>query len=433
MKTNLNHLSNKHFSKGVEILSIGSELLLGNILNTNSRWIAEQLSCLGVGHYRQLTIGDNLERISTIIKEISLRANLLITTGGLGPTPDDLTTEAICSAFNAKLYERNKLWEEIKKKISTPISNIENSSLKKQCLFPENAKIINNPRGIAPGMIWEPIEGFTIMTFPGVPSELKSMWNESAFDYIKANFSDGSVFFSKTLKFSGIGESILSEQIYDLLELKNPTVAPYASLGEVKLRITAKAESEFKAKGMIKPIKEQLKTKFSRFIFGEDDETLPSIVIKQLLERNESLAFAESCTGGLLSASITSIPGSSVVFKGGLVTYSNLLKESLLNVPNDQLARYGAVSQEVAKSMSVGVKNNLKADWAISVSGIAGPGGGSPQKPIGLVYISILGPNNQSKLIKKSYNPRFNREEIQTLSVNEALNSLRLILLSIKE
>ncbi len=433
MKANLNPPSNKNIQKGVEILSIGSELLLGNILNTNSKWLAEQLSSLGLNHYRQTTVGDNLLKISKSVQEISQRSSILITTGGLGPTPDDLTTEALGLAFNTTLYERSDLWEGIQKKISTTIPNIETSSLKKQCFFPENAEIINNPRGTAPGMIWEPIKGFTIMTFPGVPSELRAMWNETACSYIKNNLSDGYIFFSHTLKFSGIGESVLSEKINHLLRLENPTIAPYANLGEVKLRITAKAKCESDAKKMIKPIKCELEKNFSKFIFGENEETLSSIIIKKLLQREESLVFAESCTGGLLSASITSIPGSSRVFKGGLITYSNSLKEYLLNVPENEINKYGAVSEEVVKSMANGARNNLKADWAIAISGIAGPEGGSDDKPVGLVFISISGPNAYTKVIKKTYHSRFNREEIQRLSVNDSLNSLRLILLSLEE
>ena len=417
-------------SKGVEILSIGTELLLGNITNTNAQWISEQLSQLGLNHFRQSTVGDNRDRIIKVIQEISQRSNLLITTGGLGPTPDDLTTEAIATSFNVSLFERPHLWDEIKQKTSNSKLQDNSSSLRKQCFFPKNAQIINNPRGTAPGMIWEPIKGFTILTFPGVPSEMKTMWKETAFDFIKTKFSDSYSFFSKTLKFSGIGESSVAEKINDLLNLKNPTVAPYANLGEVKLRITARAKNEVEAKNIIKPVKEKLKKKFPKFIFGEDNDTLPSVLIKELAKRNETIVFAESCTGGLLSSSITSISGSSQVFQGSIVSYSNELKNSLLNISEDNLKKYGAVSEEVCEAMAINVKNRLGADWAIGVSGIAGPNGGSQEKPVGLVYISIAGPNNHITNIKKKYNSTRNRIEIQTLSVNVCLNSLRLILLS---
>ena len=430
MKVSLNHHSNDPDKKVVEILSIGSELLLGNIVNTNAKWISEELSSLGLNHFRQSTVGDNSSRISKVVKEISSRCNLLITTGGLGPTPDDLTTEAIAKSFNTTLTERSYLWDEIKQKLSYSISNTNNSILKKQCFFPKNAKIINNPRGTAPGMIWQPIKGFTILTFPGVPSELKAMWKETAADYIKINFSDNHIFFSNTIKFTGISESTISEKIDSFLKLKNPTIAPYANLGEVKLRITAKAKNKPEARKIIKPIKEELQKKFPKFIFGENEDTLPSVLIKQLLKRKETIVFAESCTGGLLSSSITSITGSSKVFKGSIISYSNEIKQSLLKIPEKLLKKYGAVSREVAENMAINAKEKLGSDWAIAVTGIAGPNGGSTDKPVGLVYIAISGPDNYISNIKKIFNPIRNRNEIQILSVNECLNSLRLILLS---
>ncbi len=417
-------------SKGVEILSIGTELLLGNILNTNAQWISEQLSQLGLNHFRQSTVGDNSDRIIKVIQEISKRSNLLIITGGLGPTPDDLTTEAIAKCFNVTLFERPHLWDEIKQKLSNSKLHEDSSSLRKQCFFPKNAQIINNPRGTAPGMIWEPIKGFTILTFPGVPSEMKTMWEETAYDFIQTKFSDNYSFFSNYLKFAGIGESSVAEKINDLLNLKNPTVAPYANLGEVKLRITARAKNEVEAKNIIKPVKEKLKQDFSKFIFGEDNDTLPSILIKELTKRKQTIVFAESCTGGLLSASLTSISGSSQVFQGSIVSYSNELKHSLLDISEEKLTKYGAVSEEVCEAMAINVKEKLRADWAISISGIAGPNGGSQDKPVGLVYISIAGPNNHITNTKKLFNSNLNRIEIQTLSVNVCLNSLRLILLS---
>jgi len=418
------------YSNEVEILSIGTELLLGNIVNTNAQWISDQLSQLGLNHFRQSTVGDNCDRIIKVTQEISKRSKLLITTGGLGPTPDDLTTEAIAKCFNVSIFERSYLWDEIKQKLSITKLQENSSSLRKQCFFPEDAQIINNPRGTAPGMIWEPIKGFTILTFPGVPSEMKAMWEETAYEFIRNKFSNGYSFFSNTLKFSGIGESSVAEEIKDLLNLTNPTVAPYANLGEVKLRITARAKNDFDAQNIIKPVKEKLNKKFSKFIFGEDHDTLPSVLIKALAKKKETVVFAESCTGGLLSSSITSISGSSQVFKGSIVSYSNELKKSLLNISQEKLTNYGAVSEEVCEAMAVNAKEKLEADWAIAISGIAGPNGGSKEKPIGLVYISISGPNNHITNIKKLFNSTRNRIEIQTLSVNVCLNSLRLILLS---
>ena len=433
MKANLNPLSKTNPKRTVEVLSIGTEILLGNIVNSNSQWIAEELSALGLNHFRQTTIGDNLNRISNLITEISQRSSLLITTGGLGPTPDDLTTEAIAKAFNNKLQEREYIWNDIKKKLNDNSSINENSILKKQCLFPKDALIINNPRGTAPGMIWKPTKEFTVMTFPGVPEELKEMWRESGREYINQNFSDNKIFFSKTLKFAGIGESSIAEEINELLNMRNPTVAPYANIGEVKIRITAKAKNNLEAKKIIQPVKEKIINKFPTFVFGEDRDTLASVIVSELSYRRQSLAFAESCTGGLLSSFITTVPGSSKVFKGSIVAYKNEIKNSILNVPNNLLMTHGAVSKEVAQSMAIGLQKLLKSDWGIAISGIAGPEGGTKEKPIGLVYISIIGPNNKIQNIKKVFNPIRNRIDIQRLSVNECLNSLRLILLSNKD
>ena len=429
MKANLKHQLNNSYRKEVEILSVGTELLLGNIVNTNAQWISEQLSSLGLNHFRQSTIGDNLNRIVSLVQEISSRSNLLITTGGLGPTPDDLTTKAIAKSFNAPLFERENLWDEIKNKLPHSLLD-DDSSLRKQCFFPKDSQIIHNSRGTAPGMIWQPIKGFTVLTFPGVPGELKAMWKETAFNFIKENFSDNYVFFSNTLKFAGIGESTITEKIDNLLNLKNPTVASYANLGEVKLRITAMAKSESEAKHIIKPVKEKLQKEFPNFIFGENEDNLPRVLKKQLLKRKETLVFAESCTGGLLSSSITSIEGASEIFKGSIISYSDELKKSLLNVPQNLLKKYGAVSKEIAETMAINVRKKLSSDWSIAVSGIAGPDGGSIKKPVGLVYISICGPNGHITNIKKLFAQTRNRNEIQILSVNVCLNSLRLILLS---
>ena len=227
--------------KGVEILSIGTELLLGNIINTNAQWISEQLSLLGLNHFRQSTVGDNCDRIIKVIQEISKRSNLLITTGGLGPTPDDLTTEAIAKSFNVSLFERPHLWDEIKQKLSNSEIQDDSSSLRKQCFFPKNAQIINNPRGTAPGMIWEPMEGFTILTFPGVPSEMKTMWEETAYDFIKTlgkvSLSSPKINFEKSFfNFSFIGLIIFfaSTSFFALaviLSLTSPKLAYGATVG----------------------------------------------------------------------------------------------------------------------------------------------------------------------------------------------------------
>ncbi|MCP9809477.1 CinA family nicotinamide mononucleotide deamidase-related protein, partial [Cyanobium sp. HWJ4-Hawea] len=247
-----------------EILCIGTELLLGNITNGNARWLAEQLACLGIPHHRQEVVGDNRERLIGAVRAAASRCQLLITTGGLGPTPDDLTTEAIAAAFGTRLVERPEVWADIQAKISSrgrPCA----ASNRKQALLPEGAQLLANPTGTAPGMIWSPPaaagiqSGFTVLTFPGVPTEMKEMWRATAAPWLKASGMAQGVFVSRMLRFWGVSESALAEQMADLLELANPTVAPYASAGEVKLRITAKAASELAAWSLLQPVEAEIK------------------------------------------------------------------------------------------------------------------------------------------------------------------------------
>ena len=415
-------------NKGVEILCIGTELLLGDILNSNARWLAKELAILGLPHYLQKVVGDNSFRIQEAVIEASKRSSILITTGGLGPTPDDLTTEAISAAFKEALEERKGIWTDIKQKTNTstgfsPISN------RKQALFPLTASIIPNNSGTAPGMIWTPKKDFIIMTFPGVPSELKQMWTQTGLPWLREICSSKEILFSRILKISGISESLLSDQINDIFKNSNPTVAPYAGLGEVKLRITAKAQSIEKAKQLISPIEEEIRQRTGLQCYGVDNENLTSVVLELLRKSGETLSVAESCTGGGIGAQICSISGASDVFLGGVISYSNLIKQKLLGVPSELIKNHGAVSDEVVQAMARGVRQSLGSDWSIAISGLAGPGGGTNTKPIGLVHIAIDGPQGCI-----SHEQRFGshkeRREIQQLSVMCGLNQLRLQLLT---
>ncbi len=410
-----------------EILCIGTELLLGNITNSNARWLSEELSSLGLPHYRQSVVGDNSERLIAAIKESSQRCQILITTGGLGPTQDDITTESLALAFGEKLEERKELWDEIQAKQAEkggtfPISN------RKQALAPPGALIISNLHGTAPGIIWRPMPGFTVLTFPGVPSELKQMWKDSAAKWLLKNIKVDYKLESKTLHFAGISESQLSEDVADMILQKNPTVAPYASLGEVKLRITARGNSTEEAKRLINPCEEMLRLRTGLLCYGCDNETLSSVVIELLRKRGETLAVAESCTGGLLGATLTAIPGASEVFVGGVIAYNNLIKEKMLSVSSKVLKEKGAVSNEVAKAMAQGSRKHLGADWAIAISGVAGPNGGTTEKPVGTVYLAIAGPKNCSGNLEE-FGAHLGRNGIQQMSVVRSLDRLRMILL----
>ena len=412
----------------VEIICIGTELLLGNILNRNACWLAKELAKLGIPHYRQTVIGDNFNRLKELLIESSRRSKIIITTGGLGPTKDDLTTETIAAAFNKSLEERGEVWVDIKTKFSQ--RNLVPSKInKKQALLPVGAEIIKNKTGTAPGMIFKPHSDLTILTFPGVPSELHEMWANSAVPWFINNQKVKGTFFSKTLLFSGISESSLAEQTADLLNNKNPTVAPYASIGNVKLRITANAKDITHAKQIIAPVEKELRKRAGLKCFGEGEDSLASVVIDLLKDREETLSVAESCTGGGIGAKITTIPGASDVFLGGIIAYNNEIKTNILGVDSNLIEDFGAVSKQVVEAMAIKVREKMQTNWSIAISGIAGPNGGTPEKPVGLVHFCIAGPLGLKSSFE-NFNSYQSRESIQQLSVLKTLDQLRLLLLA---
>ena len=407
-----------------EVLCVGSELLLGNITNGNARWIAEQLAALGVPHQRQMVVGDNRERLMAEVRQAAGRCRVLITTGGLGPTPDDLTTEAIAAAFETPLVEHPEIWAEIQARLSAR-GRICSPSNRRQAFLPEGAAVLPNPTGTAPGMIWSPVPGFTVLTFPGVPSEMKAMWQQTAAPWLRQSGLAAGVFASRMLRFWGVSESALAEEMADLLEQANPTVAPYAGAGEVKLRITARAEHQSDAEALLLPVEREIRRRTGKSCFGVDEQSLAEVVLQQLRLRGQTVAVAESCTGGGLGAALAAVPGASDVFLGGVIAYANGVKQGLLGVPAELLQAHGAVSDPVAQSMAEGARRVTGADWGLAITGVAGPGGGSDEKPVGLVHLAIAGPDGCS-----SEGVRFGtsrgRTWIQTLSAGEALNRLRL-------
>jgi nicotinamide-nucleotide amidase len=415
-------------ARDAEILCVGTELLLGNILNGNARWLAAQLATLGVPHHRQMVVGDNRERLIQAVHEAAGRCRLLITTGGLGPTPDDLTTEAIAAAFDAPLEEHPGAWADIQAKLAQR-GRTPSPSVRRQALIPRGAALLPNPTGTAPGVIWSPRPGFTVMTFPGVPSEMQAMWRQTAAPWLgQAGLSEG-VFASRMLRFWGVAESALAEQVDDLLALENPTVAPYAGAGEVKLRLTARAEDEAAALALLGPVEAELRARTGILCYGTGDDSLASVVLETLRRRGETLAVAESCTGGGLGAALAAVPGASDVFLGGVIAYANRIKQGLLGVPAELLERHGAVSDPVASAMAEGARRTTGSDWAVAVTGIAGPGGGSTSKPVGLVHIALAGPDGtHSEPIR--FGSSRGRSWIQTLTVGEALDRLRRRLLA---
>ncbi|KEF41821.1 MAG: damage-inducible protein CinA [Cyanobium sp. CACIAM 14] len=408
----------------MEVLCIGTELLLGNIVNGNARWLAEELAALGVMHHRQEVVGDNRERLIEAVRQAAGRCRVLLTTGGLGPTPDDLTTEAIAAAFGAELEEREEIWAAIQARLQArgrPVA----ASNRKQALLPRGAEVLPNPVGTAPGMIWTPLPGFTVLTFPGVPRELRAMWQATAVPWLRRAGLASGVFASRMLRFWGVPESDLAEQVRDLLDLENPTVAPYAGEGEVKLRITARAADAPAAETLLAPVEAELRRRTGALCYGVDGDSLASVVLEALRRRGETLAVAESCTGGRLGAALAAVPGASEVFLGGVIAYANAVKQGLLGVPHDLLACHGAVSDPVAEAMAGGVRRVTGADWGVAVTGIAGPGGGSDAKPVGLVHIAVAGPDG-CRSAPVHFGSGRERSWIQLLSVGESLNRLRL-------
>jgi nicotinamide-nucleotide amidase len=412
-----------------EVICVGTELLLGDILNSNSQYLAKELAALGVPHFYQTVVGDNLDRVHQAIEIAGKRSSILIFTGGLGPTPDDLTTEAIASYFNTPLVEHPEVIANIEQKFAQMGRKMTPSN-RKQALQPAGADLLPNPSGTAPGMIWQPREGLTIFTFPGVPHEVHRMWRDTAVPFLKTQGYGQNTIYSRSLRFFGIAEAALAEKVTHLFDSTNPTVAPYAGKGQVRLRISARADSEAAAQILIEPIATEIKQIAGDDYFGSDEDTLASVVGALLGAKGQTLAVAESCTGGGLGQMLTETAGSSDYFMGGIISYANRVKIDLLGVDPDDLATEGAVSATVARQMAAGVKARLATDWAISITGIAGPGGGTDAKPVGLVYIGIAAPDGSVEGIKYQLGSQRERELIRQMSAAQGLNLLRRRLLN---
>ncbi len=424
-------------SCSAEIICVGTELLLGDILNSNAQYLAQALARLGIPHYYQTVVGDNPERIQQVVAIATQRhpdpdhATLLIFTGGLGPTPDDLTHSTLAAAFGVSLTERPEILADLDRKFAERGRTM-TANNRKQALLPEGAAILTNAGGTAPGIIWRPTPRLTLLTFPGVPTEMRRMWTEVAVPYLQAQGWAASTIYSRTLRFWGVSESVLAEKVQPFFDAANPTVAPYANHGEVKLRISARAQSAGEAQRLIAPVEVELRRIGGLDCFGADDDSLAGVVGALLQSKQSTLAVAESCTGGGLGAMLTAVPGSSDYFWGGVIAYDNRIKERVLGVDPEALASYGAVSPEVAQQMAVGVRDRLGTTWGLSITGIAGPGGGTDAKPVGLVYIGLAGPGGAVAAgISGEY--RFGggrgREWVRHLSACTALDQLRRMLL----
>ncbi|MCK4257723.1 MAG: competence/damage-inducible protein A [Halanaerobiales bacterium] len=371
-----------------EIINVGTELLLGDIVNTNATWLANQLKGLGIDLYYISTVGDNHMRMEEILKTAYNRSDLVIITGGLGPTEDDITREILAKVAKRPLIFYQDLADQIEKRFAKFKRKMSTNNLR-QAYLPQGAEKIENRAGTAPG-IYLKVEDTIFVAIPGVPREMEINFTEEVVPRLKKEIPHEEVIFSKMLKMCGIGESSMEEMVKDLIQKQTvTTIAPYAGNYEVYLKVTAKAQDIDKAKDMMSGTIEELYQRLGSYIFGEDDETLEEIVGHKLKGLGLKLATAESCTGGLIAHRITNIPGSSEYFDRGFVTYSNSAKQEQLGVSAEILAKYGAVSPETARYMVKGALKYSDADLAIAVTGIAGPGGDTKDKPVGLVYCAI--------------------------------------------
>lgn len=407
----------------VELISVGTEILLGNIVNTNATYLAEKCALLGCSLYHQTVVGDNEERMEEAIRQAIERADIVILTGGLGPTKDDLTKEVTAKVFGRKLYmdERSKAriqdyFEKIKSKKVT-----ENNW--KQALVPEGAIVIDNLNGTAPGLILEDKErGKAAILIPGPPNEMKPMFEHDIAPYLNKKQPEG--IYSHMVKVCGIGESRAETMVADLMDAQtNPTLAPYAKTGEVHFRVTARACSEEAAEKLMEPMIEEMKKRFGDAVYTtEENVTLEESVIRLLEEKKMTVTTAESCTGGKLSGRLLNVAGASGVYNEGYITYANASKEKILGVKHETLETYGAVSEQTAAEMALGAAKAAGADAALSVTGIAGPGGGTAEKPVGLVYIGCA---VKGEVTVREYRFTGNREKNRDYAVARAITLLR--------
>lgn len=405
-----------------EIISVGTELLLGDILNTDAQFLSQELARLGFAVLHQSVVGDNHDRLLEALKQAAERSDIIILSGGLGPTPDDLTKEVACEFFGKELVLHEESLERmmryfINKGLHMPESN------KKQAMLPEDCVVFKNNNGTAPGLGMEK-DGKHILLLPGPPRELKPMFTESAVPYLM-QFSD-KVIISHNIRTFGIGESAMSQTVEDLLNNENPTVAPYAKDGEALLRVTAMADNEDEAEKLCQPVIEEIKSRLSDYIYGVDYTCIEEAVVEMLKDKGLKLATAESCTGGLIGKRITNISGASSVFDCGIISYSNEIKHKILGVSEDDLRTYGAVSEQVAKQMAQGVLRLSGADIAVSVTGIAGPNSDGTDKPVGLSYIALADKDNV--WVKKLLTSRNDRDYNRFVNASNALNMVRVYL-----
>ena len=406
--------------ESAEILCVGTELLLGDVINTDAAYIARKLAMLGIGVYRQNVVGDNPARLESALTEAFSRADLVILSGGLGPTYDDLTKETVAAYFGRGLVRDESVLAEIERYFAARYGDVSKMTPnnRKQADIPEGARALPNPNGTAPGILIEG-DGKTAILLPGPPRELEPMMDDQVVPYLAAR--SGRVFVSRTVHLAEIGESAIEDALRDLMRSENPTLAPYAKDGEVQLRVTASADTHEQALALCDGMIEKVcASPVARYIYGLDVGTIQAALGSLLTEKQLTLAVAESCTGGLVAGRITDVSGASAVLLGGLVTYTEAAKESLLGVKKESLTRFSAVSEQVAREMAEGARERLGADIGISTTGYAGPTGGTEADPIGTVYSGIA-TKGGTTVTRLSLSSLRSRSYIRTVAAGRAL------------
>jgi nicotinamide-nucleotide amidase len=405
----------------VELISVGTELLMGNIVNTNTQYLAEKCALLGLNMYHQVVVGDNHDRMAEVIRTALDRSDLVILTGGLGPTEDDLTKEVCAEVMGLPLVEDAHSRERIEEYLRRSDFHTIPGNNWKQAMVPEGAIVLDNDNGTAPGLIVEK-NGKTAILLPGPPNELHPLFEEQVYPYLQKQQPE--VIRSQMVKLCNVSESGVEEQILDLIDAQtNPTIATYAKTGEVHIRVTAHAATEEEAKRLIKPVVKELRNRFGDAIYTtREDETIEMAVVKLLRKYELTVTTAESCTGGLVAGRLVNVPGASEVFRAGFVTYSNKAKRKFLDVSKSTLKKYDAVSRETAKEMAAGGVFAADADACVAVTGLAGPDGGTEEKPVGLVYIATC---MKDKVSVEEHHFRGSRDKIREQAVVKALDMLR--------
>jgi nicotinamide-nucleotide amidase len=406
----------------VEIISIGNEILGGNIVDTNANYIIKKLKGINLNVQHVSAVADEESEIVAQLKEACQRSQIIITTGGLGPTEDDITFQSVAKTFQLNLVKYPEAERHMIERISKIGVSVSPSNLK-QSFLPEGSICIINPYGTAPAMILEK-EGKVIVSLPGVPLEMKNLLSEQIIPFLEKNFPNLEHIQSRIIRTSGLGESNLNDMIKDfIISNQKLNIGIYASPEDIKIQLNALAKTAEGTKNILDEATRQLKVILGDYIFGYDNESLEEVTGNLLRRKKLSLAVAESCTGGMLGETLTAVPGSSDYFKGGIISYDGEIKEKLLGVPHTLLTRFGEVSEPVAKAMAEGVRKKCNSDIGLSITGIAGPTGGSQEKPVGLVYIGLA--DAGQTLVQKHYFHN-GRQAIRLRSVRRALNMLRL-------